>query len=112
TLVQAFQYWVKMFAISAPVFVLMAVFGGYGSHLKANFTAPEMQNPPAWVEAGAPPVKREALPESVPAGIAKPPVDDEWISPFGRMTSRAAVNARAAGVEIEDTRPYALLYTY
>lgn len=29
TFVQAFQYWVKMFAIAAPVFVLMAVYGGY-----------------------------------------------------------------------------------
>src|ERR1051325_1544964 len=29
TLVQAFQYWLKMFAISVPVFVLMAVFGPY-----------------------------------------------------------------------------------
>src|SRR5215213_6000688 len=33
TLVQAFQYWVKMFAIAAPVFVLMAVTGGYHQHL-------------------------------------------------------------------------------
>jgi cation/acetate symporter len=29
TFVQAFQYWLKMFAIAAPAFVLMAVFGGY-----------------------------------------------------------------------------------
>lgn len=29
TFVQAFQYWLKMFAISAPIFVLMAVFGPY-----------------------------------------------------------------------------------
>jgi len=29
TFVQAFQYWLKMFAISLPVFVLMAVFGPY-----------------------------------------------------------------------------------
>src|SRR5215210_6470896 len=35
TLVQAFQYWVKMFAIAAPVFVLMAVTGGYHQHLGA-----------------------------------------------------------------------------
>src|SRR6188474_1902613 len=38
TLVQAFQYWLKMFAISVPIFVLMAVFGGYNSHLDANLT--------------------------------------------------------------------------
>jgi Na+(H+)/acetate symporter ActP len=30
TLVQAFQYWVKMFAISIPLFVLFTYFGGYG----------------------------------------------------------------------------------
>lgn len=29
TFVQAFQYWLKMFAISLPIFVLMSVFGGY-----------------------------------------------------------------------------------
>src|SRR5437899_10699904 len=35
TLVQAFQYWAKMFAISLPVFVLMFVYGGYHQHLSA-----------------------------------------------------------------------------
>jgi len=30
TFVQAFQYWLKVFAISAPIFVLMIHFGGYG----------------------------------------------------------------------------------
>jgi len=40
TLVQAVQYWAKMFAISAPVFVLMAVYGNYGNHLKANASVP------------------------------------------------------------------------
>ncbi|WP_309711686.1 cation acetate symporter [Armatimonas sp.] len=33
TFVQAFQYWVKLFAISVPVFVLMAVYGGYSGKL-------------------------------------------------------------------------------
>src|SRR5438093_899705 len=36
TLVQAFQYWAKMFAISVPVFVLMAVYGHYGKQLGLN----------------------------------------------------------------------------
>src|SRR5216117_3844306 len=36
TLVQAFQYWAKMFAISVPIFVLMAVYGDYGKQLGAN----------------------------------------------------------------------------
>ena len=38
TLVQAFQYWAKMFAISAPIFILTLLYGGYGSHL-ADFAA-------------------------------------------------------------------------
>jgi Na+(H+)/acetate symporter ActP len=36
TLVQAFQYWAKMFAISVPVFVLMAVYGNYGKQVGVN----------------------------------------------------------------------------
>src|SRR6476620_4272782 len=36
TLVQAFQYWAKMFAISAPVFVLMLAYGDYGEQVEAN----------------------------------------------------------------------------
>src|SRR5688572_19509521 len=42
TLVQAFQYWLKMFAISVPIFVLMAIYGHYGAQLKINsITAPK-----------------------------------------------------------------------
>ena len=40
TLVQAFQYWLKMFAISIPVFVLMAVFGGYQGFVSRAGTQP------------------------------------------------------------------------
>ena len=40
TLVQAFQYWAKAFAISAPVFVLMALYGGYGPNLQRIADAP------------------------------------------------------------------------
>src|ERR1041384_127557 len=39
TLVQAFQYWAKMFAISVPIFVLMAVYGHYGKQLEINQTS-------------------------------------------------------------------------
>src|SRR5687767_13277874 len=66
TLVQAFQYWAKMFAISVPVFVLMSVYGGYGKHLGA-------QNP---LTPQAATVERQALP-------AKAPGDESWVSPFG-----------------------------
>ena len=40
TLVQAFQYWAKMFAISVPIFVLMAVYGPYGEQLRQNGSPP------------------------------------------------------------------------
>lgn len=33
TFVQAFQYWVKMFAVSVPVFILFAFIGGYHTHM-------------------------------------------------------------------------------
>lgn len=33
TLVQAFQFWLKLFAIAVPVFLLLTVFGSYNSHL-------------------------------------------------------------------------------
>lgn len=43
TLVQAFQYWAKMFAISVPIFVLMSVYGGYGKQLEVNSAANSAQ---------------------------------------------------------------------
>ena len=95
TLVQAFQYWMKMFAISVPIFVLMAVFGTYGNHLSEN-AAPDS---PAVNVAE---IERKALGEKAPA-------DEAWISPFGPLTTKAA---KAAGLTPEQTKPYSLLYTY
>ena len=45
TLVQAFQYWAKMFAISVPIFVLMAVYGHYGKQVGVNgkFSLPALE---------------------------------------------------------------------
>ncbi len=43
TFVQAFQYWVKLFAISVPVFVLMSVFGWYGDRMNDNVKNPAAQ---------------------------------------------------------------------
>jgi len=40
TVVQAFQYWAKAFAIAVPVFVLMNVYGGYNQRLAAIAAAP------------------------------------------------------------------------
>lgn len=113
TLVQAFQYWLKMFAISVPVFVLVAVFGGYSSHLRANLTAGE-QAAGVTVEARSAEagVKREALPPSDAAKKVSVPSDAAWIAPFGPRSSKPAVTAQKAGVAIADTKPYALLWTY
>ena len=41
TFVQAFQYWAKLFAISVPVFVLMAVYGPYHTKLGGFSGAPK-----------------------------------------------------------------------
>ena len=105
TLVQAFQYWIKLFAISAPVFVLMAVFGFYNGHLGANAAPGESAAPASAVE-------RKAL-------VEKAPKDDKWIAPFGPLTTKAAAAAAAAlpvdqraAFLAEYQRPYSLLYTY
>jgi cation/acetate symporter len=95
TLVQAFQYWMKMFAISVPVFVLMAVFGSYGGHI-AETAAPG--SPAVNVQA----IERQAL-------VEKAPPDTAWVSPFGPLTTKAA---KAAGLTAEQAKPYSLLYTY
>jgi cation/acetate symporter len=105
TLVQAFQFWIKLFAISVPVFVLMAVYGSYGKQLAVNGTP---QTPGAAIElsssvsGAASEVHRLALPE-------KAPKDDLWMAPFGPLTTKAA---KASHLSAEDTRSYALLYTY
>ncbi|MES2440651.1 MAG: cation acetate symporter [Verrucomicrobiota bacterium] len=112
TLVQAVQYWIKMFAISVPVFVLLSVYGGYGKNLSLNTSAAD-QAPPAVVRTvegvnGAPKV----LPE-------KAPKDEAWIAPFGPLTTKA-VNASAAALPAEQRpaflaeyqKPYSLIYTF
>src|SRR6185369_4339248 len=73
TLVQAFQYWAKMFAISVPIFVLMTVYGHYGKQLEPN--GPETPT-------------RQKLPAAAPP-------DQAWISPFGPLTTKAAKSAAA-----------------
>jgi Na+(H+)/acetate symporter ActP len=105
TLVQAFQYWAKMFAISVPVFVLMAVFGFYNGHVGANAT----KETPA-VSATA--VQRKPL-------VEKAPKDETWTAPFGPLTTKAvtaAANAlpaeQRAAYLAEHQKPYSLLYTY
>jgi cation/acetate symporter len=107
TLVQAFQYWMKMFAISVPVFVLMAVFGFYNGQIGAN-TAPGESAAPVTSAS----VERKPL-------VEKAPKDTAWIAPFGPLTTKA-VSAAAAALPAEQRpafleehqRSYSLLYTY
>jgi len=73
TLVQAFQYWAKMFAISVPIFVLMTVYGHYGKQLESN---------------GPQTLTRQKLPAAAPP-------EQAWISPFGPLTTKAAKSAAA-----------------
>ena len=106
TLVQAFQYWLKVFAITVPIFVIAAVVGHYQSHLEANKTAQETV---AATPAG---IERKALP-------AKAPKDEQWIAPFGSLTTKAVDTAIKAAKTPEEKaaleankKPYSLLYTY
>ena len=106
TLVQAFQYWLKVFAITVPIFVIAAVVGHYQSHLEANKTAQET------VAAAPAGIERKALP-------AKAPKDEQWIAPFGSLTTKAVDTAIAAAKTPEEKaaleankKPYSLLYTY
>ncbi len=102
TLVQAFQYWLKMFAISVPVFVLMALHGSYGAHLAVNAPTVGMSSP------ATAPAQAHVQVEPRPSGA---PADGAWLQPFGPLTTKAA---RAAGASPEEARArlYALIYTY
>src|SRR5688572_16458095 len=107
TLVQAVQYWIKMFAISAPVFVLLAVYGGYGKNLSLNHSAAESA-----IVQSVDPAARKPLPE-------KAPKDEAWLAPFGPLTTKAVkaasdalpANEREAFLA-ENKKPYSLLYTF
>ncbi len=108
TLVQAFQYWAKMFAISVPVFVLMSVYGFYGTHLGANSQAVPSATPSAAIANIAATAKAAEEVHRQPL-VEKAPGDSQWISPFGPLTTKAA---KAAGLSEEQARPYSLIYTY
>ena len=103
TLVQAVQYWIKMFAISVPIFVLLAVYGGYGKNLSQNKSAFDTAQPPAITQTvDASETARLPLPE-------KAPKDEAWIAPFGPLTTKAA---KAAGLSAEEAKPLSLIYTF
>jgi SSS family transporter len=106
TLVQAFQYWLKVFAITVPIFVLASLVGHYQQHLQANKTAQET------VAAAPAGIERRAL-------TPKAPKDEQWIAPFGSLTTKAVDNAIKAAKTPEEKaaleankKPYSLLYTY
>jgi Na+(H+)/acetate symporter ActP len=113
TLIQAVQYWIKMFAISTPVFVLLSVYGGYGKNLSLNQSAAEAASKPAIVQPADPAeMQRKALPE-------KAPKDDAWLAPFGPLTTKA-VKSAAAALPVEERapflakneKPFSLIYTF
>jgi Na+(H+)/acetate symporter ActP len=115
TLVQAVQYWIKLFAITVPVFVLMAVVGFYNGQIGANLAPGETAPAAAAAQASAPSstgIERKPL-------VAKAPADTAWIAPFGPLTTKA-VNAAAAALPAEQRaaflaehqKPYSLVYTY
>jgi cation/acetate symporter len=114
TLVQAFQYWAKMFAISVPIFVLMAVYGHYGKQLGVNASGSQ---PAADVQIQAASSTNAGVPEATGATFhvqrfplpEKAPADSTWIAPFGPLTTKAA---KAAKLSAAESRPYSLLYTY
>src|SRR6185369_14571592 len=85
TLIQAFQYWAKMFAISVPIFVLMAVYGHYGKQIGLNDGAIPPSAPTATNSIAD---ARATLP-------AKAPKDETWLRPFGPLSTKAAKNAAA-----------------
>ncbi|HKX60695.1 MAG TPA: cation acetate symporter [Verrucomicrobiae bacterium] len=107
TLIQAFQYWAKMFAISVPIFVLMAVYGTYGNHLKANVAR---EGTARMISAGDNSKSLEAASEVGRRELSpKAPPDPTWLNPFGPLTTKAA---KAANLSPEESKPYSLLYTY
>jgi len=111
TLVQAVQYWIKLFAITVPIFVLMAVVGFYNGQVGANLAYGETNASAANLNH-ATGIERKPL-------VAKAPADPAWIAPFGPLTTKA-VNAAAAALPAEQRaaflaehqKPYSLVYTY
>jgi Na+(H+)/acetate symporter ActP len=126
TLVQAFQYWAKMFAISVPIFVLMAVHGHYGKQLAVNGVTsspatlalpfPTAQAIDAALATNVAARPFEPLAATLPPpGVARQPLpekappDETWLNPFGPLTTKAA---KAAKLSPDAAKPYSLLYTY
>jgi Na+(H+)/acetate symporter ActP len=93
TLVQAFQYWAKAFAIAAPVFVLMSVFGGYGAKVAETAAAPK----------DAPKVTKDTTLKF--PGKDKAPNNAAAFSTLAPTELRFAADANPAGVAIDKVAP-------
>jgi Na+(H+)/acetate symporter ActP len=96
TLVQAFQYWAKMFAISVPIFVLMAVYGHYGKQLEVNGEKTVSGKVGQWVSETNSHLLTNSLTHSRVPLPPKAPADSTWLNPFGPLTTKAAKNAAKA----------------
>ena len=108
TLVQAVQYWIKMFAICVPVFVLMAVYGDYGKQIRLN-TGTVVVNSVGTNDFGKQVLNFDNGQKRVVVADTKMPDDSSWLNPFGPLTTKAA---KAAHLSPEESKPYSLLYTY
>ena len=101
TLVQAFQYWMKMFAISVPIFVLASVYGGYGRQLEQNsVTLKDTALTPNIARAVAPGAGADELPlpadgvisfdpEAFPAEFSKETSVTSYLSLQGEVKAKA-----------------------
>jgi cation/acetate symporter len=86
TIVQAMQYWAKLFAISAPVFVLMAIYGAYNTKLGDNAANP-----------GRSPSLHKPVMLSF-KGIAGAPANVVTFGPAGQSTIRFPSGAKLAKI--------------
>jgi cation/acetate symporter len=106
TFVQAFQYWMKMFAIAAPVFVLMALTGGYHRHLGAVQARPSEY--PTYRAAGAYTFKGA---RAAPANVVAFPPHTEVGFRFGKDTVVRVIGPARKPREGEDPIPPGRLLT-
>jgi cation/acetate symporter len=100
TFVQAFQYWVKMFAIAAPVFVLMALTGGY--HRQIATVRERPADYPIYRAAGSYKFKGAA---AAPANAVAFPPHTEVRFRFEKETVVRAVTPARKPREAEDPIP-------
>jgi Na+(H+)/acetate symporter ActP len=142
TLVQAFQYWAKMFAISVPIFVLMAVYGHYGKQLEVNgkigigglphqiaFDGTNYSLPPdqkLQIEKQDKAVQAELESHGITNAVTAEKTVEVFVANRKPLPEKAPKDetwlspfgplttkaAKAANLSAEEAKPYSLLYTY